>query len=329
MLRELAPFAVACLLTACGQGVDDPVGTAGSTAAGSAHSELDALPAGQRFVAENSNLDVQDHLVARRYFNEDSEVLSLFEPTPGTYLLMAAGSPINGRTGIAKFSSASELWAAISAPGQEPPAGFLEIMNNESAVRRDVSAAQTPAAAPPSALGAARVDSVTKSASTPSNYCNNGSFFNDWGTGNAENSSNSFWSPVSYPFFVTESYSSQGFENTDQLSYSFSNQVQAGFAVCAVQDEIDGINGPFTNNLTLQAGSYAWYNTWSDFTCGFNVWCCLDGTCERCSVPAVAGTWTAYSLCPIQTGTSNTPCLDGSLMAFVEYSYSGAGSVCE
>src|SRR5580698_9117475 len=77
----------------------------------------------EQIVASSARADVELHLVARKFLNNDTEAVEFYEPAPGHILVSATGSPTGARVvhpELFKGKAASEVWAAI-APGEPIP----------------------------------------------------------------------------------------------------------------------------------------------------------------------------------------------------------------
>jgi hypothetical protein len=303
------------LLAACGSAPVDPGQAESTNSAG--------IPAGRAFVASNGALDQALHLVARKYYNNDSEVLSLYEPTPGSFMVSAAGEPAGGHSVLANPTSdvLSELWAQVADTRPEPLAGSAERIGLESAESRN----RTVTSAAWAELLAKKAALQTKSDVLQSNlpvvpvqfnYCNT-NFLRDFTT--FSNQPSNAWYVLrfnsSLPLYVSDYY--EGIPASTDQTYIQQGTVQAGIAVCNIEEGAH-VFGPANSNIdvVLNPGSYAvWYYV-SGWNCGWNASCCFSGPrCQQCSVPGLSGAWDILSWEPYST-------------AVVYYSYS-TSSYCE
>jgi hypothetical protein len=137
-LRELAFVpSVLFALGACGNRATSQenatTAIAQSLAAATLPPSADAGAAPARlFVAQNADADTNLHLLARAFVNNDTEVMSFYEPQPGIIVTVASGRP-DGHTQLAPraMQSATNIWNAV-APGQDVPTALLDAMKRKA-----------------------------------------------------------------------------------------------------------------------------------------------------------------------------------------------------
>jgi hypothetical protein len=135
---EIGAVLLAGVLVGCAVSADPQDGNGaapGADAGSSAPASVGTvkLTPAREFVAKNAAVDVNLHLLARRYVNKETEVLSLYEPRPGRILSVGAGHP-NGPAMLrpSKGKDAVTIWDSL-APGEEMPTALREAIERQAA----------------------------------------------------------------------------------------------------------------------------------------------------------------------------------------------------
>jgi hypothetical protein len=142
-------------------------------------------PVARAIVAESRDNDVELNLLARIEVKPD-ELLEIYEPRPGMFIVSGAGAPVDGTRGTSEplqGQSIRELCLAL-ADGAEMPAALEEaVLRSEEAVPAPaISADERPALARSGTLGHAESPPVDMSApgtSRAAGFCNSGFFATD------------------------------------------------------------------------------------------------------------------------------------------------------
>jgi hypothetical protein len=106
LVLAVAPIVVVACSSAPGPG--------GSAPEPSAPVGAEVGPA-QKWVQQNADMDTKWNLLARKFFNNDTEVVSFYEPTPGNVLAMGVGHPTGAAT-LKPSHDAVALWGAEEMP---------------------------------------------------------------------------------------------------------------------------------------------------------------------------------------------------------------------
>jgi hypothetical protein len=89
-----------------------------------------ALSPAEQFVRLNADLDMTAHLVGRARYNEDTEVLSFYEPSPGTVIVVGGGTPKDHAT-VQPSEDAVSLWNVVS-PGAAMPQTLVDALARQA-----------------------------------------------------------------------------------------------------------------------------------------------------------------------------------------------------
>ncbi|HLK37910.1 MAG TPA: hypothetical protein VKU41_14210 [Polyangiaceae bacterium] len=169
----------AILLGACGTGSSPAADPKASPADGVGAGELHltaAAPSGvtsasdgglapaRLFVAQNAGADDKLHLLARAFANEDTEVVSFYEPQPGNVIVVASGRP-KGQAQIvpSKVANPTDFWSSV-APGQSMPQALSDALSRQASGVGSAQLTSSPADAAPSV---ARLESPVPSEQAP------------------------------------------------------------------------------------------------------------------------------------------------------------------
>ncbi len=241
------------------------------------------LSVADKWVAANSQNDAGLHLVARKFLNNDSEVVSFYEPLAGHIMFFVAGSPLGGHSvlnrDLIEGKTVPELWNLV-APGQAAPQPLAQAIAN---MRNAAPVTQGPFAetAQPTSAQSPAVQ-LTPEMLLSGGYCLNGGFQHDWGTfGSGAQDRNPGGSGEN---FLT------GFH---QQAYNGVTN-EAGYAACETGVPNNGSgtltvhfpNGQVpTFNLGPDVFGAAWY--FAGANCGFDVQC---GQCNPFPFCSIGGT---------------------------------------
>jgi hypothetical protein len=156
-------------------------GTGGSAPEPSGPVVADMAPA-KKWVQENADMDTTWKLLARKYFNNDTEVVSFYEPTPGNVIAIGVGHPTGAAT-LKPSHDAVALWGA-----EEMPQALVDALGRKAAgVGMSEYSTAIPADAPAPASLAPSVEKTEVPAPANevspflSGYCDN-QWFNDFPT---------------------------------------------------------------------------------------------------------------------------------------------------
>jgi hypothetical protein len=291
----LALVAIAGGVIGCSAEATDRAPNQGGTDAGTG-----ALSPARQVVAANAAAERDLHLVARKYVNDETEVIEFYEPMPGRVLISAAGSPVAGSVLSAaaiKEKSAAELWALV-APGEAIPQALADAI-----ARSQLPTAQPGSSHPATAQAASRRDAafgapsselgrVQTDTGTPPGYCAS-QFWSDW-----KNEPGIYGDGPIYTDTWNYGWNTQSFSNV---------QWAAGFMVCP-QGNVSGTGGVLTVSLpngtspAFNVGpNYYRVETWkTGYDCGFDLTC--YGT--RCSPIGFDISAQYQSECYLTKGTS-------------------------
>jgi hypothetical protein len=129
LLMLISSCAVVAVFPSCAS----PPGSGGSEPGPSVSvgATASALSPGKDFVARNQDADAKLHLLARQFLNNETEVLSLYEPSPGQIIAVGAGRP-NGAMQLHPSPDVVALWDGLGA-GESMPRALLDAIARQQA----------------------------------------------------------------------------------------------------------------------------------------------------------------------------------------------------
>lgn len=290
----------------------------GSGRAPRSSEEVTPQTAAEEIVALNKDAETSGHLLARKYFNEGSEVLELYEPSPGNFVVSGAGRPAHNRSEIPAVRGLSGVWALLAAPSQVAPPELAARIADETAHARATiqqapqAASSQPAAAAP---GATRIHKANP-VNGISNFCNNGEFDFEFDTLNLNNP---FFSIANEgpPLFEPAPMVGTGITGSTTVGVTNNDILEVGLAVCPDTDAATFINDAGTS-FNVPAGSFRWNNGLAGWSCGTDFSCLANFV--RCTWTQATFSARAFSQCgSVLFNGEEDFCADGGQFHFTTF----------
>ena len=333
MKRNLARSVTLLLglsVAACGS-------SAGTSPDGSEVAPASTQTQAQEFVQRLDTNDSAPHLLARQFFNQNTEFLALYEPAPGTFKLLGGGNPAGGRSAIPlrpNSATLSAIWHLLAAPGQAPPPELSYAIEAEqqnvgarpSSADAGLSGASSASHVTPQGTDGLRVSpsvldgshTASRVGLTADNFCSDGGFLETYGANGPLGQGNTgpFWQDHRAPIFLPLIADVEGYSSNQSITRDYSGS-QVGYAFCPSDDSAT------YNGTPVSAGFAVWEQWFSGFSCP-NSLSCNFGFGHLCTDNA-----SPHSIdFEVNCAASANVCNDGNLTALVMYAF-GGGSGCE